>query len=84
MEIIVFIFYAAVMMFIFLLGNFLIFSGRGIFRLIFSCVVGVLLLCAINLLGVSFGLHMPINLITVLIASVLGIPGVILLGVILA
>ena len=68
-------------MFIFLLGNFLIFSGKAIFRIIFSCGVGWLSLGALNLLLSTINLHLGINAISVLIAGILGLPGIALLGI---
>lgn len=38
--------------------------------------IGLLMLVLLNVFGNSFGLHVPINLFTVLVCSVLGIFGV--------
>ncbi|NLI67339.1 MAG: pro-sigmaK processing inhibitor BofA [Bacilli bacterium] len=38
--------------------------------------IGLLMLVLLNVFGNSFGLHVPINLFTVLVSSVLGIFGV--------
>ncbi|MBO1004480.1 pro-sigmaK processing inhibitor BofA family protein [Pseudogracilibacillus auburnensis] len=46
--------------------------GHGAIRL----TIGVLLLFFLNVFGGSIGLHVPINIFTVLVSSVLGIFGV--------
>lgn len=48
------------------------FIGKGIVKL----TIGVLLLFFYNIFGSSLGLHIPINLFTVFISSVLGISGI--------
>ena len=42
-------------------------------------IFGVFLLYVVNFFGASFGIHVGINIITALIAGILGIPGVIAL-----
>lgn len=44
--------------------------------------IGLLMLVLLNVFGNSFGLHVPINLFTVLVSSVLGIFGVVSLALI--
>lgn len=39
-------------------------------------VIGVLLLFFVNVFGANFGLHIPINIFTVLVSSVLGVFGI--------
>ncbi|PGZ13141.1 pro-sigmaK processing inhibitor BofA family protein [Bacillus cereus] len=39
-------------------------------------MVGVVLLFAVNVIGTYFGFHIPINLGTASVSSVLGIPGI--------
>ncbi|MFD1019339.1 pro-sigmaK processing inhibitor BofA family protein [Thalassobacillus hwangdonensis] len=39
-------------------------------------LIGVLLLFFANVFGAGFGLHIPINMVTAVIAGVLGLPGV--------
>jgi len=48
------------------------FVGTGTVRV----AIGVLLLLFLNVFGNQFGLHVPINIFTVLISSVLGIFGI--------
>ena len=44
-------------------------------RIVMKVTVGVLFLFFFNLFGASFGLHIPINVITASIVGLLGIPG---------
>jgi inhibitor of the pro-sigma K processing machinery len=38
-------------------------------------LIGVLLLFFANVFGAGFGLHIPINMVTAVIAGILGVPG---------
>lgn len=44
--------------------------------------IGLLMLVLLNVFGNSFGLHIPINIFTVLVSSILGVMGVISLAAI--
>lgn len=46
-------------------------------KLLLNGICGVILLYIINLIGVNFGIHIGINIITALISGIFGIPGVI-------
>lgn len=48
------------------------FLGLGLVKVL----IGALLLFFLNAFGASFGLHIPINLITSTVSGLLGIPGV--------
>ncbi len=52
---------------------------RLLWKLLLNSALGLTLLMVFNYLAAYFGLLIPINLITVLIAGFLGIPGVLLL-----
>ncbi|MBO8155591.1 MAG: pro-sigmaK processing inhibitor BofA family protein [Bacillaceae bacterium] len=62
---------------------FLFISGipTNILRLVsqgfIKVVIGALLLFFLNVFGASFGIHVPINLFTTIIAGFLGIPGLV-------
>ncbi|MGE5507871.1 MAG: pro-sigmaK processing inhibitor BofA family protein [Chitinophagales bacterium] len=70
----------------FLIGLFLVYLLARIFfvplkfivRLLFNAAVGGILLWLVNLLGRHFGVTVPINPITALVAGFLGVPGVVL------
>ncbi len=48
-------------------------------KILLNGIFGVFLLYVVNFFGASFGIHVGINIITALIAGILGIPGVIAL-----
>ncbi len=50
-----------------------------LWKLLINSAIGLVLLLAVNYLGAFYDFSLPINIITVLIAGFLGIPGVLLL-----
>ncbi len=52
---------------------------KALARLIINSVAGGLVLAIVNLIGGYFGLYLAINPITVLVAGLLGLPGIILM-----
>ncbi|MBM7866297.1 pro-sigmaK processing inhibitor BofA [Heliobacterium gestii] len=60
-------------------GHFFWRPMRWLFTLAFNSLLGVLMLGGTNLLGASFGLTLPLNPVSALIAGFLGIPGMALL-----
>ena len=50
-----------------------------LFKLIINSAIGLLLLLLVNYGAAYFGFVLPVNLITVLVAGFLGIPGILLL-----
>jgi inhibitor of the pro-sigma K processing machinery len=50
-----------------------------LWKLIINSLVGLVLLLLVNYMGAYFDFSLPVNIITVLIAGFLGIPGVLLL-----
>lgn len=49
------------------------------FKILINGILGVVLLYIANLIGANFGITVGINVVTALIAGILGIPGVIAL-----
>ncbi|WP_243525393.1 pro-sigmaK processing inhibitor BofA family protein [Bacillus pseudomycoides] len=45
-------------------------------KIFVKVIIGVVLLFAVNVVGTYFGFHIPINLGTASVSSVLGIPGI--------
>ena len=45
-------------------------------RLVVNVAVGIVMLLFFNLIGGYFGLHVPLNPVTALVAGLLGVPGV--------
>lgn len=67
---------------IFVVGKILAWPFKVLINLIFNGILGGILLFLINLVGSTFGLVIPINAITALIAGFLGIPGVLFLVIV--
>ena len=49
---------------------------RVIGNLSIKLIIGVLLLFFLNIFGVQFGIHIPINCPTAIVSAILGIPGI--------
>lgn len=81
MDIKILLIYVACIIGIMLIGKIFIIPIKIIIKLIINSILGAILLYLINLIGVMWGLHIGINLITVIIVGVLGIPGAILLAI---
>ena len=72
--------YAGAILLLFLLGKIFLWPIKMILKLAVSSIIGGVLILLLNLAAGLFGLVLiPLNLITALVAGVLGIPGVILL-----
>lgn len=52
---------------------------RGIVKFIFGVSSGIIFLFPVQLILGSFGIHISINILTLTIAGILGIPGVVLI-----
>lgn len=76
MEAGIFLAYTAGIMMIYLFGRLLIVPVKFLLKLIASSIVGGLVLVLINVAGGGLGIALPVNIITALIAGVLGVPGV--------
>ena len=50
-----------------------------LWKLLINSAIGIILLLIVNYIGVYFDFSLPINIITVLVAGFLGIPGILLL-----
>ncbi|MDD2496715.1 MAG: pro-sigmaK processing inhibitor BofA family protein [Desulfitobacteriaceae bacterium] len=55
---------------------------KVVFKIIINSAIGFILLWLINTFGGLIGFFLPINIVTILITGFLGIPGIILLGVV--
>ncbi|MDU4892805.1 MAG: pro-sigmaK processing inhibitor BofA family protein [Clostridium sp.] len=67
---------------IFIVGKIFAWPFKILLNLIINGIMGGVLLFLINLVGSKFGLIIPINAITALIAGFLGIPGVLFLVIV--
>ena len=75
--------FLACICFLFLLGRIFILPIKLILKLVFNSILGGILILAINLIGGMFGLHIAINFVTCIVVGLLGIPGAIVLLLIL-
>lgn len=50
-------------------------------KLLINSVSAVLLLCFVGMIGQYWGVHLPINAMTILLIAVLGLPGLLLVAV---
>ncbi len=55
---------------------------KKIMKLAINIVLGVILIYLVNTFGVNIGISIPFNIVTALVAGILGVPGVILLIII--
>lgn len=74
--------YLAGMCILFIIGRIFILPLKSILKLIFNSILGGILIFLINFIGGYFNFHIGLNLCTVLFASILGIPGSILLVIV--
>ena len=54
---------------------------QAMLKLLVNSVVAVILLCFISIIGEYWGIHLPINPVTILLIAILGLPGLLLVGV---
>lgn len=73
--------YFACVIAIFIIGKIIFVPLKMIFKLILNSILGGILIWLINLAGITWGLHIGINVITMLTVGLLGVPGAVLLTV---
>lgn len=71
--------YIACIIFLFLIGKFLVLPLKSIVKLIGNSVLGGVLIFVINTIGGIWAFHIGLNIGTAIITGILGIPGVVLL-----
>ncbi len=71
--------FLACIIFIFIFGKIFIWPLKNILKLVFNSILGGIIIYIINLVGMNFGFHIGLNIITSLIVGILGVPGAILL-----
>ena len=72
----IFLAYTAGLLIIYFFGRILLVPLKKLFKLVVNSLVGGIILLVINIAGSAVGIAMPVNLLTSLIAGLLGIPGV--------
>lgn len=73
--------YLACICFLFIFGKLFIFPIKKILKLLLNSILGGILICIVNFIGVIWNFHVGLNIITVVFVGLLGIPGAILLTV---
>ncbi|MCL6450802.1 MAG: pro-sigmaK processing inhibitor BofA family protein [Acetobacteraceae bacterium] len=53
---------------------------RFLVMLLYNCAIGAVMLWLFNLVAGAFGLHVPLNPVTILAAGLMGAPGVAMLA----
>jgi len=71
--------YLSAIIVLFILAKVFILPIKWIARLIGNSLLGLILLWIVNLIGTNFNFSIGINIFTILLSGILGIPGVILL-----
>ena len=71
--------YIACIIFLFLIGRFLVLPFKSIVKLIGNSILGGVLIFVINAIGGIWGFHIGLNVGTASVTGILGIPGVVLL-----
>ncbi len=79
METVLFVFFAVAV--IFLIARLAISPAQVMLKLLLNSVLAVVLLCAVSIIGEAWGIHLPINPITILLIAILGLPGLLLVAV---
>lgn len=64
---------------VFIIAQLIMKPLKLVWKLIINSIVGLVLLMLANFIGAYFDFGLPLNIITVLIAGFLGIPGILLL-----
>lgn len=74
--------YLACICFLFIFGKIFIVPIKKILKLVLNSLLGGICIFVINLIGMTFGFHIGLNVITSILIGLLGIPGVVFLIVI--
>ncbi len=67
--------FIACITFLFIFGKVFILPLKSIFKLILNSILGGILILFINIIGLNFGFHIGINIVTSMCVGLLGIPG---------
>lgn len=78
-ETVIFVLFAIAL--IFLIAKLATAPVQMMLKLLTNSLVAVVILCFISMIGDSWGVHLPINPITVLLIAILGLPGLLLVAV---
>ena len=79
----VFLTYAGAVVLIFLIGKIFLWPLKMILKLVLNSLAGGLVILLINAVGAALGLMIPLNFLNAVIVGVLGLPGAVLLLILL-
>ena len=79
METVLFVFFAVAL--IFFIARLATSPVQMMLKLLMNSLLSVVLLCFISMIWEYWGIHLPINPVTVLIIAILGLPGLLLVSV---
>ena len=79
METVLFVFFAVAL--IFFIARLATSPVQMMLKLLMNSLLSVVLLCFISMIGEYWGIHLPINPVTVLVIAILGLPGLLLVSV---
>lgn len=79
----VFLTYAGAVVLVFLIGKIFLWPLKMILKLVLNSLAGGLVILLINAIGAAFGLMIPLNFLNAVIVGVLGLPGAVLLLILL-
>lgn len=79
----VFLTYAGAVVLLFLIGKIFLWPLKMILKLVLNSLAGGLVILLINAVGAAFGLMIPLNFLNAVIVGVLGLPGAVLLLILL-
>ena len=79
METVLFVFFSVAL--IFLIARLATAPVQMMLKLLMNSVLAVVILCFISMIGEYWGVHLPINPVTVLLIAILGLPGLLLVAV---
>lgn len=65
--------------FLFIFGKIFLWPLKSILKLIFNSILGGIAIYVINIIGMNFGFHIGLNILTALLVGLLGVPGATLL-----
>ena len=71
--------FLACIVFLIVFGKLFIWPLKNIIKLVINSILGGVLIYIINIIGMNFGFHIGLNLITSIVVGLLGLPGAILL-----
>ena len=81
MEAGIFLAYSVGLLVVYFFGRMMLVPLKKLMKLLLNSVIGGACLLAINVLGSSFGIAVPINILTAICTGILGVPGVIAITV---